>query len=410
MDGRASTSDDARQSHGSRHDLRGDVPGCSTWQYEVVGHLVEQHRKGQRLGYLTGEAYAALRRSERRRRDRRRGASGACSSRTRASRHSPGALGPDRRSRFTPFETCGRGLLPHAQAGRNIQRTAPAGNDPPDPGQRPVLEGAAQGLVQRYEELVADPVTAVVQLARHLGLGVTRREATEIAEEYSLESNKTRIEALRHRLEEAGIDLTVRRSSDLRSRHAPALESSAAGRVGLVGSRGHTPGARDARSDCAGPGSRPTATSRRPTAMSQAGRARVPTSRSTSRAVRPGAWPGRPLPACDRGSLPAAAGSSSAAGDSGSDAGRRRGLAGDRAERYRSRRLRIRRSARATLAQPVRSPLPRKLIVDLDPLIHLALARCTISSWRPITWRRATGCGDIPGAASGRTRRPGRLA
>ena len=64
-------------------------------------------------------------------------------------------------------------------------------------------------LVQRYDEMVADPVTAVVQLARHLGLGVTRRQAVEIADEYSLESNLTRIEALRQQLEEAGIDLTA---------------------------------------------------------------------------------------------------------------------------------------------------------------------------------------------------------
>ncbi len=63
-------------------------------------------------------------------------------------------------------------------------------------------------LIQRYEELVADPVTAVVQLARHLGLGVTRREACEIADEYSLESNQQRIAALRRRLENAGIDLS----------------------------------------------------------------------------------------------------------------------------------------------------------------------------------------------------------
>ena len=52
-------------------------------------------------------------------------------------------------------------------------------------------------LIQRYDEMVADPVTAVVQLARHLGLGVARRQAIEIADEYSLESNLTRIEALR---------------------------------------------------------------------------------------------------------------------------------------------------------------------------------------------------------------------
>jgi hypothetical protein len=62
-------------------------------------------------------------------------------------------------------------------------------------------------LVQRYEDLVDDPITGVVQLARHLGLGVVRREAAAIAEEYSLASNRTRIETLRRRLLEAGIDL-----------------------------------------------------------------------------------------------------------------------------------------------------------------------------------------------------------
>src|SRR5690348_3683124 len=33
---------------------------CSTWQYDVVAHLLERHRGGRRLGYLTGDHYAAL--------------------------------------------------------------------------------------------------------------------------------------------------------------------------------------------------------------------------------------------------------------------------------------------------------------------------------------------------------------
>src|SRR4051794_20397912 len=33
---------------------------CSTWQYEVVGHLVENHLKGLRLGYVCGESYESL--------------------------------------------------------------------------------------------------------------------------------------------------------------------------------------------------------------------------------------------------------------------------------------------------------------------------------------------------------------
>ena len=64
-------------------------------------------------------------------------------------------------------------------------------------------------LCQRYDAMVADPVGAVAQLARHIGLGITRRQAVAIAEEYSPESNLTRIHALRRQLVEAGIDLTA---------------------------------------------------------------------------------------------------------------------------------------------------------------------------------------------------------
>src|SRR3954453_335578 len=32
---------------------------CSTWQYEVIAHLLERHRAGRRLGYYTGEEFAA---------------------------------------------------------------------------------------------------------------------------------------------------------------------------------------------------------------------------------------------------------------------------------------------------------------------------------------------------------------
>src|SRR5262249_19694874 len=31
---------------------------CSTWQYEVAAHLVEHHRRGNRLGYLMPDQYA----------------------------------------------------------------------------------------------------------------------------------------------------------------------------------------------------------------------------------------------------------------------------------------------------------------------------------------------------------------
>ena len=63
-------------------------------------------------------------------------------------------------------------------------------------------------LIQRYEDLIVDPVAGVLQIARHLELALTRGEAVEIADEYSIASNQARIDSLLQRLHEAGIDLT----------------------------------------------------------------------------------------------------------------------------------------------------------------------------------------------------------
>jgi hypothetical protein len=180
---------------------------CSTWQYEVVGHLVERHLKGRRLGYVCGESYARLRRTD--------GVSGrAGSGPKRVLKSHEGARSFARaldsgqaiavysyrdlrdvvfsliHKRGTSFRSLLReGMIHRLLANDRFWRTRP------------------RVLMQRYEDLVADPVTGVVQLARHLGLGVARREAAEIAEAYSLASNRSRIEALRRRLLRAGIDL-----------------------------------------------------------------------------------------------------------------------------------------------------------------------------------------------------------
>ena len=62
-------------------------------------------------------------------------------------------------------------------------------------------------LVQRYEEILSDPVGGVRTLADHLKIDLEDGEAEHIANEYSLESNKARTEALRRRLEQVGVDL-----------------------------------------------------------------------------------------------------------------------------------------------------------------------------------------------------------
>ncbi len=62
-------------------------------------------------------------------------------------------------------------------------------------------------LVQRYEDLLAHPADGVKELAKHFGFALAEGEVQRIADQYSQESNRARTEALRQRLEQAGVDL-----------------------------------------------------------------------------------------------------------------------------------------------------------------------------------------------------------
>ena len=89
--------------------------------------------------------------------------------------------------------------------GMTFEQAAPPGNDPSDPGQRSVLDGAAATCW--FSGMTTCSPTrpeACIELARHLGIALEESEAARIAAEYSHESNKARAEALRSRLQEAG--------------------------------------------------------------------------------------------------------------------------------------------------------------------------------------------------------------
>jgi hypothetical protein len=181
---------------------------CSTWQYEVVAHLLESHHGGRRLGYLTCEQYAEL-------------------------------LHGDSGARNAPEGAAWRVLKSH-EGDRTFARALRAGSARAVYAYRDVREVAfsmmhkrsmsfeqllRQGiihqilandrfwtrqpgvLVQRYEDLLADPVSGVLALAHHLGIELAYGAAARIAEEYSQESNRARTEALKQRLHHAGIDL-----------------------------------------------------------------------------------------------------------------------------------------------------------------------------------------------------------
>jgi hypothetical protein len=182
---------------------------CSTWQYEVVGHLLEQHLDGQRLGYVTGPNYA--------KRIRNRSYTPSCSDRKlwrvlkshEGHRSFAGALAAGKALAVYTLRDLREVVfsLMHKR-GVSFQELLRQGMIHQLLTNDRFWKEQPRVLVQRYEQLISDPVTGVVQIARHLGLGVTRREAAEIADEYSLESNRTRIAALCRRLRAAGIDLS----------------------------------------------------------------------------------------------------------------------------------------------------------------------------------------------------------
>lgn len=188
---------------------------CSTWQYTVAAHLVERYRGGRRLGYLSGEDYAA--------RDRK-GAGGP---------HAPmglpkSAAGPA----WTVFKSHDGDRF-FARALENRQALVLyAYRDVRDvvfslmhkrglTFEQLMRQGMIQQilrndrfwtksdsvLVQKYEDLTADPTTGVMRIADHLGISIDRDEAAAVASEYSADSNRARIESLRDELRKSGVDL-----------------------------------------------------------------------------------------------------------------------------------------------------------------------------------------------------------
>ena len=174
---------------------------CSTWQYEVVAHLLERHRGVERLGYRMGSQYAGLPEAE--------------------------AGGPwrvlkshEEHPRFVRAIAEGRALAIYAYRDlRDVifsmlhkRRVS---------FERFVRQGmihqvlandrcwmARPGvLVQRYEALIAEPARGVADLAARLGIGLAVGEAAEIAEQYSWRANRDRAAQLRRRLRADGVDL-----------------------------------------------------------------------------------------------------------------------------------------------------------------------------------------------------------
>jgi len=175
---------------------------CSTWQYEVIAHLLERHRGAERLGYLTGEQFEefdnlgtsddtwrVLKSHEEHSRFTRVLAEGRAIA-VYAHRDVRDVVFSLMHKRKVDFETLVKqGMIHQVLANDRFWSRQP------------------RSITQRYDRLVADPVTGVEELADHLGLTLRPGEAAEVAAEYSFQANQKRTAELGRRLQRGGVDL-----------------------------------------------------------------------------------------------------------------------------------------------------------------------------------------------------------
>jgi hypothetical protein len=175
---------------------------CSTWQYEVIAHLLERHRGADRLGYLTGEQFEDL--------DDREGSDDTW--RVLKSHEEHGrfarvlaegravAVYAHRDVRDVVFSLMHKRKVDFETLVRQGMIHQVLANDR-------FWSGRPNSLSQRYDRLVADPVGGVEELASHLGLALGPVEAAEVASEYSFQANRRRTVELGRRLQRGGVDL-----------------------------------------------------------------------------------------------------------------------------------------------------------------------------------------------------------
>jgi hypothetical protein len=188
---------------------------CSTWQYEVACHLIERHRQGERLGYITGDAFVPKAEA--------------------AQSESLWAVvkSHDRHGSFTELLTQGQALALYSYRDLrdvvySIMHKLRASFEE-IVERRGLLEEAVLNdefwttqpriLCQRYCDIIADPVCAVEQIAAHLDIRLQDGEAVCVAAAYSLEANLQRARALKETLERQGIDLADSRNSLINDPH-----------------------------------------------------------------------------------------------------------------------------------------------------------------------------------------------
>lgn len=75
-------------------------------------------------------------------------------------------------------------------------------------------------LCQRYEDIMVDPVGSIKEIAAFLAVPLTDDEAARLADQYSLEANRARARQLTEQLRNKGIDLEHRENAVLHDEHS----------------------------------------------------------------------------------------------------------------------------------------------------------------------------------------------
>jgi hypothetical protein len=183
---------------------------CSTWQYEVAAHLIDGARNGQRLGYLTSQQYMRLIKADVRNdgKDPEARRAWRVIKSHEGNRYFSAALADGQARAIYAFRDVRDVVfsLMHKR-GKSFEQLLRQGMIHQILANDRFWVAQPNVLIQRYEDLLADPAGGVQELARHLGIPLTETEATRIANEYSHEANRARADALRRRLHDAGVNL-----------------------------------------------------------------------------------------------------------------------------------------------------------------------------------------------------------
>jgi hypothetical protein len=188
----------------------------STWQYQVVSHLIEQYRAGLRGGFL--ELVEDFERIEEQTTGRTPWltlkthvgfppyADALCDGRALA-------VYSFRDVRDVAFSLMHKMRLSFEEIVSSFQLTQCLSDH--------AFWTAQPGvLCQRYETIVSDPARCVSEIAAFLGLPVIDEEAERLAEMYSLEANRARMRQMTEQFRDKGINLDDPAQATLHDEHS----------------------------------------------------------------------------------------------------------------------------------------------------------------------------------------------